>query len=293
MGSTSGLGPALCFAAGGEELSSRAAQGVAVIDWGYWYVFPFAVLVAIICNASGFSGAVFFQPFFNFALQLPLGQSIATGIATETIGMSSGACRYHWMKQIDARAVRTLLPAIIAGVVAGLFIFSYAPRDYLRLIVGLVVGAVAAYQFLVVWRGRLATGASADLAALERYRWRALFMGSFSACTGTGVAELSQPLLEQKGGLATKRANATAIALESLADWSITVANLSLGNLRFDILMFSASGVLIGAQLGAWVSPHVPDRLLKTVFALCVLGIGATYVITSVRALCWPVSDFR
>jgi hypothetical protein len=49
---------------------------------------------------------------------------------------------------------------------------------------------------------------------------------------------MSQPLLEQKGGLATKRANATAIALESLADW----------------------------------------------------GIGATYVITSVRALCWPIS---
>ena len=40
----------------------------------YWYVFPSAVFVAIVANASGFSGGVLFQPFFNFVLQLPLGR---------------------------------------------------------------------------------------------------------------------------------------------------------------------------------------------------------------------------
>jgi hypothetical protein len=47
----------------------------------------------------------------------------------------------------------------------------------------------------------------------------------------------------------------------------MTLANLLLGNLRFDILVFSASGVLIGA----WLSPDVPDRLRKTIFARCML----------------------
>lgn len=91
--------------------------------------------------------------------------------------------------------------------------------------------------------------------------------------------------MEHKGGLATKRANATAIALEALADWGITLVNLSIGNLRFDILVFSASGVLIGGQIGAWLSPRVSDRLLKTVFAVCVLGIGIVYIVTSLQAL--------
>src|SRR5262245_32088270 len=122
------------------------------LNLDYWYVLPFAVVVAVMANASGFSGAVLFQPFFNLALQLPLGQSIATGIATETIGMTSGASRYYVMKKIDGGAVKTLLPAVAAGVLAGLFVFSYAPRDYLRLIVGVVVGGVALYQlFLAVW----------------------------------------------------------------------------------------------------------------------------------------------
>lgn len=30
---------------------------------------------------------------------------------------------------------------------------------------------------------------------------------------------------------------------------------------------------------------HLPDRLLKVVFSLCVLGIGAIYVVTSLRSL--------
>ena len=242
-------------------------------------------VVAIVANASGFSGGVLFQPFFNFVLQLPLGQSIATGIATETIGMSSGAYRYHRMKQIDRKAVVKTLPAIIVGVFAGLFIFSYAPRLLLRMIVGLVVAAVAIRQLVFISRRRFGVNRSANLVALRRRRWTSFMAGVFSACTGTGVAELHQPRFEQTGGLRTKFANATAIAVEAIADWTITVVNLSLGNLRFDVLVFSVSGVLLGAQLGAMISPYVPDRLLKTVFSLCVLSIGFVYVVTSLNYL--------
>ena len=119
------------------------------MDWTYWYVFPYAVFVAITANASGFSGAVLFQPFFNFVLGLPIGQSVATGIATETIGMSSGASRYFLMKQIDRKAALMMLPAVLVGIVVGIYIFVNNPKDWLRLIVGVVVGTLAAYQ---LWR---------------------------------------------------------------------------------------------------------------------------------------------
>lgn len=251
----------------------------------YWYVFPAAVFVAIVANASGFSGGVLFQPFFNFVLQLPLGQSIATGIATETFGMSSGAYRYHRMRQIDRKAVTKTLPAIIVGVFAGLFIFCYAPSALLRLIVGLVVAAIAIRQLVFVGRRRVGVHLTANLIALGRRRWTSFMAGVFSASTGTGVAELHQPLFEQTGGLRTKRANATAIAVEAIADWTITLVNLTLGNLRFDVLVFSVSGVLLGAQVGAIISPYMPDRLLKTIFSLCVLSIGLVYVVTSLKSL--------
>ena len=60
--------------------------------------------------------------------------------------------------------------------------------------------------------------------------------------------------------------------------------NLSLGNLRFDVLVFSISGALLGAPVGVVISPSVPYRLLKTVFSLCVLSIGLISVITSLKS---------
>lgn len=254
-------------------------------SWHYAYVFPYAVLVAIVANASGFSGAVLFQPFFNFVLKLPIANSIATGVATETIGMSSGAWRYLRMKQVDRAAAFALLPAVLAGVAAGFLIFIKLPREWLRLMVGVVVGGIALFQLMRARQKLFGTEPVADIDALRRRRWLAVCSGAFSACTGTGVAEMNQPLLEMRGHLATKRANATAIFLEAMADWFITLVNLSLGNLRLDILVFSAAGVLIGAQIGAMLSPYLSDRLLKTAFGLCILFIASIYVVTAVQQL--------
>jgi uncharacterized membrane protein YfcA len=261
------------------------AEYGSLVDWGYWFVFPYAVVVAMVANASGFSGGVLFQPFFNFVLNLPIGQSIATGVATETIGMSSGAYRYWRMRQIDLGAVRVMLPPVLAGVVFGLVVFTLASRDALRLLVGVVVGGIALFQLHNASRRRFGSCPTADRGALRRRRLDGFWSGAFSACTGTGVAEINQPILEHAGQLATKRANATAILLEAVADWSITLVNLSLGNLRLDILIFSATGVLIGAQIGAIASPWLPDRLLKLLFSFCVLGIAMIYIVTSLRRL--------
>ena len=77
----------------------------------YWYIFPLAICICILCTASGFSGSVLFQPFFNFILGIPITQSIATGIATETIGMSSGAITYWRMgNKIDIKAIKKVFP---------------------------------------------------------------------------------------------------------------------------------------------------------------------------------------
>lgn len=254
-------------------------------SWDYWYVFPVAVVVSIVANASGFSGAVLFQPFFNLVVRLPLAQSVATGVATEAMGMSSGAIRYLLMRKVDLAAARSVLPAAIAGVCVGLFVFVLAPRDLLRLIVGMVVGGVALFQLRLAVHRRFGDGTRVDLRKLRRAAPVSMIAGAFSACTGTGVAEIHQPMLENTGGLATKRANATAILVEAVADWTISTANVSLGNLRLDVLIFSASGVVIGAQLGALWSPGIPDRVLKTVFALCVLGVGLFYAGTAVPHL--------
>jgi hypothetical protein len=61
------------------------------MSWDYLFFFPTAIFVCILATAPVFSGSVLFWPVFYFILKVPLAQSIATGIATETSVMTNGA----------------------------------------------------------------------------------------------------------------------------------------------------------------------------------------------------------
>lgn len=258
------------------------------MNFDYWYVFPYAIFVCILANASGFSGSVLFQPFFNFVLQVPIAQSIATGIATETVGMSSGAFRYWRIgNKIDIKAVKKVFPYVYVGIAAGIFLFVFLPKLWLRLVVGCTIFSIASYQLYLAYLGKFGVNDRADLTVLGSpiSRIKSFFAGVSSASTGTGVAEIHQPMFEQDAGLATKKANATAILIEALGNWFITLLNIKLGNINYEILIFSASGVLIGGQIGPLVSNYIPDKILKVVFGISVSTIGMIYIVTSLQKL--------
>ena len=256
-------------------------------DAEYFYVFPVAICVAILCNASGFSGSVLFQPFFNFVLQVPIAQSVATGIATETIGMTSGAFRYWRMGKIDFKAICKVFPYVYCGIAAGIFLFGFLPKIWLRLLVGIVIFLIASYQLYWAYLNQMSTHYKADLKVLESFKSKikSFFAGVFSASTGTGIAEIHQPMFEHDAGLATKRSNATAILIEALGNWFITLLNIKFGNINYEILIFSASGVLIGGQIGPLISGFISDRILKIVFGISVSIIGMIYIFTSLDKL--------
>ena len=258
------------------------------MNFEYWYVFPYAILVCIFSNIAGFSGSVLFQPFFNFVLSVPIAQSIATGIATETIGMTSSSIG-HWRAKngTDIEAVKVTVPFVFTGIIFGLFVFTFLPKLYLRLLVGIVIFLIASYQLYLAYKGESGYRKKADLNALSSLscRIKQFFSGIFSASTGTGVAEIHQPMFEQDSHLENKRANASAILIEALGNWLITFFNLSMGNIRFDVLIFSATGVAIGGQIGPFLTKYVPDRIGKLFFGIFVCSIGIIYITTSIQKL--------
>jgi len=252
----------------------------------YWYVFPIAIVVATLCNASGFSGSVLFQPFFNFVLGIPIAQSVATGIATESIGMTSGAVSYWRMgNKIDIKAVKKVFPFVYIGIITGVFLFGFLPKLWLRFVVGCSIFLIASYQLYFAYLGKFGVNNRADLNILEsrKSRIKQFFSGVSSASTGTGIAEIHQPMFEHDAGLSTKKSNASAILIEALGNWFITLLNIKFGNINYEILIFSASGVLIGGQIGPLISNYIYDRILKIVFGIFVAFIGTIYIFTSLN----------
>jgi uncharacterized membrane protein YfcA len=248
------------------------------MSFEYWYMFPVAVVVAILANSSGFSGGVLFQPIYNLFLNIPIQNAVATGIATETIGMTSGAIRYIYYKMVELPLGFTMMMLTIPGVVLGNHALLVINGDLLKLILGFIIILLASMQFVNAIRKFYGTKENIPVEDIYPFMWIPPVGGFFSASTGTGVCELSQPLLEKGLNVQTKRANATAILVEAAADWIITILNLQAGLIMWELWIFTGSGVLIGGQIGPYIARFLPVRFIKIIFSLAVIIIGIFYL---------------
>ena len=250
------------------------------MDFTYWYLFPISIVIAILANSSGFSGGVLFQPIYNLFLDIPIASSVATGIATETVGMSSGAARYFWQKQVEKEVGLVLVMLTIPGVVLGTHIIMIVNPNILRFFLGIVIMTIAFMQFASATQGKFGTRKNIPVEDVYPVMWVPFLGGFFSATSGTGICETAQPLLEKGLKVQTKRANATAIWVEAMGDWIITILNLQAGLIDWKILIFTGTGVIIGGQIGPALAKYLPEKIMKITFSLAIIVIGIFYIVT-------------
>ena len=249
-------------------------------DWfTYWYMFPIGLVIAILANSSGFSGGVLFQPIINLFLNIRIPESVATGIATETVGMSSGAASYFWQKKVEKEVGLVLVMLTIPGVVLGTHILLVIDANVLRFFLGLVIITIAVMQFMTATQGKFGNREELPVEDVYPYMWLPFLGGFFSATTGTGICETSQPLLERGLKVKTRRANATAIWVEAMGDWIITILNLQAGLIDWKILLYTGTGVIIGGQIGPIVAKYLPEKALKIIFSIAIIIVGVFYVL--------------
>jgi uncharacterized membrane protein YfcA len=144
-------------------------------------------------------------------------------------------------------------------------------------------------QFVTAVQKNFGTREEIPVEEIFKYIWIPPLGGFFSAATGTGICEMAQPTLERGFKLKTKRANATAILIEATGDWVITILNLNAGLIRWDIWLFSGMGVIIGGQIGPYISRFMPDRLLKIIFSIAVLIVGSFYIY---KGILWILTTY-
>jgi len=241
------------------------------------YLFPVAVVVATLASASGFSGGVYFQPFYNIFLQLPLSTSIANGIATETVGMSGGAIGYLLKKKVKIKIFLYLVPYVVLGIISA-FMFKYIINTMiLKKIVGICM-LLAAYLKIQSMNSKQSKTIKLSNKHII-YPFISFFAGMFSAITGTGNAESHSPLLERFDLIDPIEAKATAISLEAAGNITITIINLIVSDLDWNILKFTLPGVIIGSQIGVYLGAKFENKWMNILFAISVALIGLFYLV--------------
>ncbi len=108
-------------------------------------MFPVALLVATLANATGIEGATFFSPIFILVLKLDPLIAIGTALITEVFGFGSGVLAYYRRRLIDFRLATHLLVVTVPLALLGVFLATLVPSIFLKGLFGvglLIIGVV-------------------------------------------------------------------------------------------------------------------------------------------------------
>ena len=271
----------------------------------YWFMFPISVLIATIAMASGVEGATFFTPLFIIGLGLPTEVAVGTGLITEVFGFSSGLYAYVRKGLIDYKLGQMLLLVTIPVALVGTWAAKGIPGDVLKGILGVGLFAIAT-SFLRSPEPEALTAMDLDIkehqdkepqtcitsATGETYCYTvanrtegqllsgigALFLGMVS----TGLGEMNGYFLIQRCRVPSKVAVATSVFIVA-----ITALTASIGHIAqfaqaggdtlatvLSLVMFTAPGVLIGAQLGSIFANRLSQKLLERSMGILFILVG-------------------
>ncbi|NMF84247.1 sulfite exporter TauE/SafE family protein [Nodosilinea sp. P-1105] len=274
----------------------------------YWYMFPIAIAIATVAMASGVEGATFFTPLFILGLGLPTEVAVGSGLITEVFGFSSGLYAYMRKQLIDYKLGQMLLLVTIPLALVGTWAAAAIPETVLKGILGVGLFAIAA-SFLhtpnipnIDDLGLLdpdinvhhpahsqtcitsAKGHTFCYTVANRTEGQllagigALFLGM----TSTGLGQLNGFFLIKRCRIPSPVAVATSVFVVAISALVASVGHVAQFiqaggdtlSMVLSLVIFTAPGVLIGAQLGAIVATRLPQRQLERAMGILFVIVG-------------------
>lgn len=216
----------------------------------------YGVITASLLLASGMSPAL-------ASASLHTAEVAITGVS----GLSHG-----FFGNVDRKILRSLvLPGVIGGVI-GALLLSWVHWPWLRVLVALYLMVLGAMLLIRVWRGKRGKPSLHGIGPL------ALVAGFLDAVTGGGWGALTTSSLVARHH-EPRFAIGTAHAAKFFVSVAISVAFFfTLGFSHAQVVLGLMTGGVIAAPFAAWVTKHVPPKVMMGL-------VGAIVVLLGVRNL--------
>ena len=273
------------------------------MSFDFWFMFPISIVIATIAMASGVGGATFFAPIFLLGLGLSPEVAIGVGLITEVFGFASGLVAYLRRKLVDFKLATAMLMFSIPMAILGVFVANFVNPDILKAILGMGLLAVAFSLLRAPAPGSVEdldrqideenkTGSTSCVtsAAGETFcytvcnKWIGGLVsgvgGFFMGMISTGLGEVNSYFLLQQCKVPSKVAVATSVFAVAFTALVAAIGHLihfaSAGGEAltevFNLVLFTAPGVVIGGQLGPLmatrISQHALEKTLGVLFIL-------------------------
>lgn len=285
------------------------------MDWtAYWCMFPVALGIATLANATGIEGATFFSPVFILILRLDPRIAIGSELITEVFGFGSGVSAYMRRKLIDYCLAGQLLPVTVPLALVGAYFAGRVSPAVLKTIFGvglLTIGFTFLRSSSPKEREQLDTTIRADFPPemAERRLVAAdgqeichtpcnqaegvavcgiggLFMGLIGSGQGevNGYFLLRRCRVPSKVAIATSAFVVAVTALTASMGYFVTFIRTG-GEVLAQVLIFvlyTVPGVVIGDQLGPALAARLDTHKMEWLLAVVFVLIGVVTLWTTV-----------
>ncbi len=235
---------------------------------------------AILGNISAVGGGIVFIPVLMFLFHLPPVASLKVALASQSLGMTSGAIGWIQKNVVPFYALKLTVPGLLLGSLISSLVFH--PN---ALLVKLLFGPVSILLGVLTIILAKKTPKAITLAEVPPSARVALFVISFlgGIITGwiaIGEGELVAALLMLVYGVNVTACIGLGVLLLSINSIFLTLIHcLFLGGIPWDIAAFTGLGCVFGARLAPYLSRRSNPMVLKTIFAVIAIGDGILFIV--------------
>ncbi|MBI4789700.1 MAG: sulfite exporter TauE/SafE family protein [Chloroflexi bacterium] len=252
----------------------------------YWYMFPIALGIATLGNATGIEGETFFSPVFILLLRLDPRIAIGTALITQVFGVGSSVWSHGRKRWIDYPLGAQLLIVTVPLALVGAHLAGSIPTDLLKSIFGMGLLAIGV-MFLRTPSQEPMNTPSHDIASNQiSHRLGGMLLcgtgGLFMGLIGTGQGAMNGVYLLRRRQMPSQVVVATSvfvIAITGLAASSgylLTFVRAG-GDVLTQVLnlaLYTVPGVVIGGQIAPHISARLDKQKMERLLAIIFLFIG-------------------
>jgi uncharacterized membrane protein YfcA len=245
-----------------------------------WVFIPVGFCGAVLGNISAVGGGIVFIPVMMFVFHLPPVIALKIALASQSLGMTSGAIGWAQKRVVPLRALQLTVPGLLLGsAISSLVIHPSALLVKLlfgpfSILLGVLTIVLSRGNRDSVGRSEIPAEATVPLAGIS-------FVGGLiTGWIAIGEGELVAALLMLGYGVNVTTCIALGVVLLSINSIFLTLLHtFFLGGIPWDIAAFTGLGCVFGARLAPFLSRRSNPMVLKTIFATIAICDGVLFIV--------------
>jgi uncharacterized membrane protein YfcA len=263
-----------------------APEPVALFQKNWIFIFV-GVAGAILGNISAVGGGIVFIPVMVFLFHLPPVAALKIALASQSLGMTSGAIGWTQKRIVPLSALKYTVPGLLAGSTVSTLVI-HPSALLVKGLFGPVSILLGVATIALSRRNSLQPSVrEVPSKAIVPVMVASFIGGLITGWVAIGEGEIVAALLMLAYGMEVAACIGLGVVLLSINSIYLTLLHQfvpHLGGIPWDVAAFTGLGCVFGARLAPYLSRRSNPVVLKGIFATIAISDGFLFILQFVLA---------